>query len=118
MLKYGHRWYQPATGRFTQQDSISHLTDPAQGNRYAYAGDDPVNRTDITGDFSFSNFFECAGLDTLTALIFAADVYDVAVFFFGVIAAQPEIDALALAGIAVDVFLQELVQQKRDELDC
>jgi len=49
MLKYGQRWYQPVTGRFTQQDSITHLANPQQGNKYAFAGDDPINNTDITG---------------------------------------------------------------------
>ena len=57
MLKYGQRWYDPTTGRFTQQDSLTHFADPQQGNRYAYAGDDPVNETDPTGMFSFSEFF-------------------------------------------------------------
>ena len=50
-IKFGQRWYHPGTGRFTQQDSIEHLTDPAQGNRYAYAADNPVNYIDPTGEF-------------------------------------------------------------------
>ena len=49
MLKYGQRWYQPTTGRFTQQDSITHLANPRQGNKYAYAGDDPINNIDPSG---------------------------------------------------------------------
>ncbi|MFJ2633316.1 RHS repeat-associated core domain-containing protein [Streptomyces sp. NPDC087422] len=53
-IKYGQRWYNPTTGRFTTQDAHSFLTDPAQGNRYAYAGDDPINNTDPTGKFSLS----------------------------------------------------------------
>ncbi len=58
MLKYGQRWYQPVTGRFTQQDSITHLANPQQGNKYAYAGDDPINSTDPTGR---CNIFEALG---------------------------------------------------------
>jgi hypothetical protein len=33
----------------TQQDTIVSLGDPARGNRYAYAGDDPVNFIDPSG---------------------------------------------------------------------
>ena len=33
MLKYGQRWYQPTSGRFTQQDSLTHLNDTSQGNQ-------------------------------------------------------------------------------------
>ncbi|MFJ9344811.1 RHS repeat-associated core domain-containing protein [Streptomyces sp. NPDC101733] len=48
-LKYGQRWYDPTTGRFTTQDPMTFLANPAQGNRYAYAGADPVNNIDPTG---------------------------------------------------------------------
>jgi RHS repeat-associated protein len=51
-IKFGQRWYNPNTGRFTQQDSIERLTNPAQGNRYAYAADNPINTIDPTGKFS------------------------------------------------------------------
>ena len=53
MLKYGQRWYSPTTGRFTQQDSIDHLANPRQGNKYAYAGDDPINNIDPSGQGFF-----------------------------------------------------------------
>jgi RHS repeat-associated protein len=49
LIKYGQRWYNPALGRFTQPDSIVRLADPDNGNRYAYAGDDPINNIDPTG---------------------------------------------------------------------
>jgi RHS repeat-associated protein len=52
LYKIGARYYDPATGRWTQQDTIEHLGDPARGNRYLYAGGDPINRTDPTG-FAF-----------------------------------------------------------------
>ena len=43
-MKFGTRYYRPGTGTFTQQDPAS------QGsNYYAYAGDNPVNATDLTG---------------------------------------------------------------------
>lgn len=48
-VKYGQRWYDPTTGRFTTQDALTFLADPAQGNRYSYAGDDPINNIDPSG---------------------------------------------------------------------
>jgi RHS repeat-associated protein len=40
---FGQRWYNPATGAFTTQDSNSYLGNPANGNRYAYAASNPAN---------------------------------------------------------------------------
>lgn len=48
-IKYGQRWYNPNTGRFTQQDSVAALTSPSKGNRYAYAADNPINNVDPLG---------------------------------------------------------------------
>jgi RHS repeat-associated protein len=49
----GARWYDPATGNFTAQDINSYLGNPANGNRYAYAADNPANFVDPTGyDFN------------------------------------------------------------------
>ena len=45
----GARYYDPTLGRFTQQDQLSALADPANGNRYAYTGDDPINYSDPSG---------------------------------------------------------------------
>jgi RHS repeat-associated protein len=55
LTKFGKRWYDPGTGRFTQQDNLSILGDPAQGNRYAYAACNPVSYTDPTGNCSISS---------------------------------------------------------------
>ncbi|WP_349897795.1 RHS repeat-associated core domain-containing protein [Parafrigoribacterium soli] len=46
---FGARWYNPTTGRFTQQDTLDTPLNPANANRYAYAGDDPLNNLDPGG---------------------------------------------------------------------
>lgn len=46
---FGVRFYDPGQGVWTQQDSLDAPLDPVNGNRYAYAGSDPVNNLDPTG---------------------------------------------------------------------
>ena len=57
----GNRWYSPPVepnagvgnqvgpARFTQPDSMTQLANPANGNLYAYAADNPVNYVDPAG---------------------------------------------------------------------
>jgi RHS repeat-associated protein len=51
------RWYAPQTGEFTSRDPAFTSTDTA----YTYAGDDPVNETDPSGNFGcgFLWLFNC-----------------------------------------------------------
>jgi RHS repeat-associated protein len=51
----GARWYNPKTGAFAGQDTSSYLANPANGNRYAYAADNPANNTDPTGQNAFTD---------------------------------------------------------------
>lgn len=51
--KHGIRWNDNTTGTWTTQDPLSFVLDPRNGNRYAFAGSDPVNNVDPTG-------FSCA----------------------------------------------------------
>jgi RHS repeat-associated protein len=46
---FGVRHYDPAVARWSQIDAIDQAGDLREGNRYAYAGDDPVNLTDLSG---------------------------------------------------------------------
>jgi RHS repeat-associated protein len=47
MYQMGHRYYQPSTGRFTQQDPL--CSSIYTSNRYAYTDGNPANFTDPTG---------------------------------------------------------------------
>lgn len=50
LTKFGTRYYDPAVGRWTQQDPIAGSIDkPGTVNRYAYVGNDPVNAVDPSG---------------------------------------------------------------------
>jgi len=49
----GARWYDPGAGDFTSADSVqvSPVPDPAAGNPFAYAADEPLDLTDPTGHY-------------------------------------------------------------------
>lgn len=47
LIKYGY--YDPAIGRWTQQDPLLQPDDPGSANGYLYAGDDPISATDPSG---------------------------------------------------------------------
>jgi RHS repeat-associated protein len=49
LYHFGQRDYDPTTGRWTQQDALSQVTSPVQGNRFLFAGGDPVNLSDPSG---------------------------------------------------------------------
>ena len=51
-VKYGQRWYNPALGRWTQQDTLDAPLNPANANRYAFAANDPINNSDPMGRFT------------------------------------------------------------------
>ncbi len=50
LYHYGARFYQPSSGRWTQQDPLLQPGDLRQSNRYVYyAAGDPVNYNDPSG---------------------------------------------------------------------
>jgi RHS repeat-associated protein len=49
LYHYGQRYYDPADMRWTQPDPLDQTGDLRQGNRYVYAGADPVNLVDPRG---------------------------------------------------------------------
>jgi RHS repeat-associated protein len=49
LCHYGQRYYDPTTGRWTQQDLTERLASSAQSNRFAFVGGDPINLSDPNG---------------------------------------------------------------------
>ena len=65
LVNTASRWYDPTSGSFTSRDTANlDPTSAVQGNRYAYADDQPLNGTDRTGhwceDASQPNACPCA----------------------------------------------------------
>jgi len=57
LIYYGARYYDPVIGRFIQPDPIiPNVFNPQNLNRYTYVLNDPLNRIDPTGNFSFASF--------------------------------------------------------------
>jgi RHS repeat-associated protein len=50
LQKVGVRWYDPAVGRFLQQDPwLGEIYEPLTSNRYIYCTNDPINWLDCSG---------------------------------------------------------------------
>jgi RHS repeat-associated protein len=49
LYKFGQRYYNPTTSRWTQQDTLDNPLTLEGWNHYDYAGDDPINGVDPTG---------------------------------------------------------------------
>ena len=59
LYKIGARYYAPGLGRWTQLDPLDQAADLRQGNRYGYAGSDPINIIDPNG-MLFGIDLDCA----------------------------------------------------------
>jgi RHS repeat-associated protein len=54
-IKLGQRYYAPTNGTFTQTDPQTSITKPGQFNPYTYAGANPTNNVDPSGQDWFSD---------------------------------------------------------------
>jgi len=62
LVYFGARWVDPELGRFTQPDPIvAAVFNPQSLNRFAYVLNDPLNRIDPTGNFSFGGMMSGIG---------------------------------------------------------
>lgn len=93
LTKFGTRYYDPAVGRWTQQDPVAgSIADPATMNRYVYVGGDPVNRVDPSGYIHTS--LECIALNGGSAISALGAIS-------GFFAAIPVLGQAALAALGV-----------------
>jgi RHS repeat-associated protein len=64
LYKFGIRYYDATTGRWTQRDPVGgSLLEMVKVNPYVYAGDNPVNLVDPSGRAGVTNaaFLDCLG---------------------------------------------------------
>ncbi|WP_267545084.1 RHS repeat domain-containing protein [Arthrobacter sp. H14-L1] len=106
-VKYGARWYNPTTGRWTQQDTLDNPLDPANANRYAYAANDPINNSDPLGTFNIFDVIAgvalvsgVVGLGVLLApeVTVGAGLFAVANFWIGIAGAGAQYGCDAQGG--------------------
>jgi RHS repeat-associated protein len=100
LTKLGQRYYDPAVGAFTQQDANQILANPGNGNLYAYAGDNPINYTDPTGQSIWGDVV--AGVLTVGGAVLAVA---------GLVVTSPVLivvgAVVAIAGVGVWVYQTE-----------
>ncbi len=79
LTRFGTRYYDPSTGRWTQMDPIGgSIANPATLNGYIYAGDDPVNNVDPEGTSFFGDVLGAVsvavGVASIVSLAFIPEV--------------------------------------------
>ncbi|HEY6312254.1 MAG TPA: RHS repeat-associated core domain-containing protein [Streptosporangiaceae bacterium] len=64
LVHMGARWYNPASGAFTSRDTavVDPAPDPAAANPFAYAGDNPLDGTDPSGNLMICNGSTCGSI--------------------------------------------------------
>ncbi|MQA36026.1 RHS repeat-associated core domain-containing protein [Modestobacter roseus] len=108
LIKFGQRWYDPTTSRFTQQDALETLADPTRANRYEYANSNPTNYIDPTGLASgcalsiFSTVYTSVGVGLSIAAVLGSAATGGTTFVAGVAGYHVSSVGLAasLAGVA------------------
>jgi RHS repeat-associated protein len=61
LYHFGSRYYDPTTGRWTQQDPLSQLTSVAQSDKFGFVGDTPPNASDPEGSRILPQYDEGSG---------------------------------------------------------
>jgi RHS repeat-associated protein len=58
LYHYGQRYYDPTAGRWTQQDPLLRIADPAEANRFTFVGD-PIDNQDPRGESKYGPGLPC-----------------------------------------------------------
>ncbi len=118
LYKFGERYYMPSLGRWTQRDPLNQAFSPREANRYAYAGQDPINVVDPSGEDVFDDvgdFVSDNGRAVITGLhvtyigITAASAgatCGVAMATFTPLGGAAACGAVVTAGYAADQYLE------------
>jgi RHS repeat-associated protein len=61
LYHYGQRYYDPTTGRWTQPDPLAQVASPVQADRFLFAGSDPINMSDPSGNGFIEEGLEAIG---------------------------------------------------------
>ncbi|MFJ3386021.1 MULTISPECIES: RHS repeat-associated core domain-containing protein [unclassified Curtobacterium] len=61
LTKFGYRWQSSVTGAWIERDTLDAPLSPTNANRYAFAGTDPVNSSDPSGQLAFEDVGKSAG---------------------------------------------------------
>ncbi len=61
LTKFGYRWQSAATGSWIERDTLDAPLSPSNANRYAYAGADPINKSDPRGRDVFDSATDAFG---------------------------------------------------------
>jgi len=72
LVHFGNRFYNQYYGTWTQQDTLDAPLDPSNANRYAYAGDDPINGQDPSGGSEVSDYLGSCAQGAATGLLIGA----------------------------------------------
>jgi RHS repeat-associated protein len=75
LTKFGYRWQAAMTGAWIQRDTLDAPLDPANGNRYAYVGSDPLNESDATGASTYDDVYDTAcGIGISSSVTFGTGI--------------------------------------------
>ncbi|UYC81441.1 RHS repeat-associated core domain-containing protein [Curtobacterium poinsettiae] len=75
LTKFGYRWQTSVTGGWIERDTLDAPLDSRNGNRYAYAGTDPLNASDASGKSAYDDVYDQAcGLGVGTTVTFGTGI--------------------------------------------
>jgi RHS repeat-associated protein len=104
LYHFGQRYYDPTTGRWTQQDPLEHLGSTTQEDRFLFAGSDPINFSDPTGEDEFTTYLGASsGAVALGCAVAGAATAGTGYLACGIVAGSISVEA-GIASVAEEIF--------------